>query len=301
MTRIRAAWLLPLELWHGLHYALPRHPLWAFDAFKPPATPAPESIPTWRLALIYLVVTIISGVAIVSWGLAGFPPETALLVGSTLAGAVFTRIIAVNIAHIAPLFDLLTLTPPGKAGAFWVLSARYLRTDERIGQAKQIIDTLHAGAALIIIPLMVINFLVMLSPTVQRFTTNESVLVLTINMGFWLILLRLDYLYAGVLAACAGMAAPTLTHTRLEAGLVALALFLLGQVSAYAAILLAGRLLIALEWAVLLQTVWWLESVVWLMVFIGVRAALMLGVFWSLAARLDTRPRALRHLIRASL
>lgn len=298
---MRAGWLLPLELWHGLHYALPRHPLWLFDAFKPPATPSPETIPTWRMALIYLVVTVVSSIGLVSWGLAGFPPETGLLIGSTLAGAVFARIIAVNVAHAAPLFDLLALTPPSKAGAFWVLSARHLRTDERIGRAKQIIDTLHAGAALIIIPLMVINLLVMLSPTVQRFTTNESVLVLTINMGFWLILLRLDYLYAGVLAACAGMIAPTFTHTRLEAALAALALFMLGQVSAYAAILMVGRLFIALESTLLLQNVWWIESVLWLMVFIGVRAALMLGVFWSLAARLDIGPRELRRLIRSSL
>jgi len=293
--------LLPLELWHGMHYALPRHPLWSFDAFKPPHEPAAEDIPMWRMALIYLVVTVVSSVSLVAWGLAGFPPETGLLVGSTLAGAIFARVIAVHIMSAAPLFDLLALTPSGKAGAFWVVSARHLRTDERIGQVKQIIDTLHAGAALIILPLMVINFLVMLSPTVQRFTTNESVLILTVNMGVWLILLRLDYLYAGVLAACAGMIAPTFTHTRLEAGLASVALFLLGQVSAYAVMLMIGRLLIALEVALVLRQVWWLESVAWLLVFIAVRAALMLGVFWSLAARLDITPRDLRLLVRASL
>lgn len=293
--------LLPLELWHGMHYALPRHPLWTFDAFKPPDTVSPDEIPTWRMAVIYLVVTVVSSVGLVAWGIAGFPPEVGPLVGSTLAGAIFARIIAVNITNAAPLFDLLALTPPSKAGAFWVLSARHLRTDERIGRVKQIIDTLHAGAALIILPLMVINFLVMLSPTVQRFTTNESVLVLTINMGVWLILLRLDYLYAGVLAACAGMVTPTFTHTRMESALAAVALFLLGQVSAYVLMLVAGRLFIALESALLLQNVWWLDSVMWLLVFIGVRAALMLGVFWSLAARLDITPRDLRLLVRASL
>ncbi len=292
--------LLPFELWHNIHYALPRHPLWSLDAFKPPLAPAAEDIPTWRMALIYFAVTVVSGVGLASWGVAGFPPEVGLLVGSTLVGVVFARVIAVSIIQAAPLFDLLALTPSGKAGAFWVLSARHLRTDERIGQAKQMIDTLHAFTALVIVPLTVINFLVMLSPT-QRFTTDEPLLAFTLNMSVWLILLRLDYLYAAISAACVGMIAPTFTRTRLEAGIVSVALFLLAQISTYAVMLILGRLLIALESALLLRRIWWLDSATWLFVFVSVRAVLMLGIFWGLATRLDITPRDLRLLVRASL
>jgi hypothetical protein len=299
---MRGVNLLPFDLWHSLHYALPRHPLLWFTPMhtRSPDTP-PQEPPLWWVLIIYYVMGVAAFALFIVWGLIGFPPETALLVGSTSVGALFTRSIATRISAESHLFDLLALTPSGLAGALWAICARHLRGDIHIGQAKQLVDSTHTFIALILIPLALINLLVMLSPFIQRYGPPDAVPIITLNMLFWLVLLRLDYLHGAVLAAFFGMIAPTFTRARLESGLVAVALFLLAQASIYALILAVGRLTIALEFHLTGQNLWWLASLTWVITFIIVRALAMLGVFWILAARLDVTRGDLRRLTKLSI
>ena len=295
--------LITRELWHGLHNALPRHPLlWYPLRSQDTQLEAPtfwiEFVPT---ALLMIAVVI----SIILWVAYGISPLTLVLLMDTYAGVMVTRGVTISMqrARDRGLLELMGVTPSGQMGAVWALMTRYLRRDQTLAGIHQAAAWLHATWMFALVPFGAL-VLVMLCSNIP---TNQSDFGAIFNQplsllnGFIVfVVMVMDYLGALVAGALVGMIVPSISSLRNESTYLAPLAYIGLQAVNYASLLMLHVILNS----VLSVPGWlngWSSSVAFIISFVIVREGILWGLCIVLARQMNTSVRDVLQIYRRSL
>ncbi|MBK8137698.1 MAG: hypothetical protein IPK52_18100 [Chloroflexi bacterium] len=299
--------LLTRELWHGLHHALPRHPLLWYplrhqDAARETPTFWLEFVPT-----ILLMIAVI--MSLVLWVVYGISPLTMvlllMLLMDTYAGVIVTRGVTTSMqrARERGLLELMGVTPSGKMGAVWALMTRYLRRDQMLAGLHQAAAWLHATWLFGLLPYAALVFVAFCSST--SFNQTEFAQIfnqpLSLLNGVCLFgIMIMDYLGALVSGALVGMIVPSIPGMRSESVYLAPLGFIALQAVNYALVL---AMHVAAN-AVLGVPGWlsgWTSSLTFMLAFVVVREGSLWVLCIVLARRMNTSVQDVLTIHRRSL
>lgn len=295
--------LITRELWHGLHHAMPRHPLlWYPLRSQDTRFEAPsfwiEFVPTGLLMIAVVV-------SLVLWIAYGISPLTLVLLLDTYAGVVVTRGVTISMqrARERGLLELMGVTPSGQMGAVWALMTRYLRRDQTLSGIHQAAAWLHASWMFALVPYGALMLVILCgsTPTNQAsfgefFSQPLSLLNGVIVLG----VMVLDYLGALVSGALIGMIVPGIAGLRTEATYLAPLAYIGLQAINYAALLMLHVIINSL----LSVPGWlngWSSSIVFMISFVIVREGILWALCLTLARQMNTSVRDVLQIYRRSL
>ncbi len=295
--------LITRELWHGLHHALPRHPLlWYPLRSQDTRLEAPtfwvEFVPTGLLMIAVVV-------SIVLWIGYGISPLTLVLLMDTYAGVVVTRGVTVSMqrARERGLLELMGVTPSGQMGAVWALMTRYLRRDQTLSGIHQAAAWLHATWMFALVPYsgLVLVMLCGNSSAVQTDFGSFFNQPLSLLNGFIVFgVMVMDYLGALVSGALVGLIVPSVAGLRAESTYLAPLAYIGLQAVNYAALLMLHVIINS----VLSVPGWlngWSSSIAFMISFVMVREGILWGLCLVLARQMNTSVRDVLQIYRRSL
>ena len=272
--------LITRELWHGLHHALPRHPLlWYKLRNQDVRMDAPsfwvEFVPT-----MLLMVAVVVSIGL--WVIYGISPLTLVLLLDNYAGVMVTRGVTVSMqrARERGLLELMGVTPSGRMGAVWALMTRYLRRDQTLAGVHQAAAWLHATWMFALVPYGALVLVMLCSNTTANPTDIGAIFNQPLSLLNGIIVfgvMVMDYLGALVSGAMIGMIVPSVSGLRAESTYLAPLAYIGLQAFNYAALLMLHVLINS----VLSVPGWlngWSSSVSFIVSFVAVRE----GILWAL-------------------
>ncbi|MBZ0282499.1 MAG: hypothetical protein K8L97_17295 [Anaerolineae bacterium] len=142
--------------------------------------------------------------------------------------------------HENNTYHLLSLAPPGPLGVSWAICTSALYRNREFDRFHIIVRT-SIVIALVIVSIVAGLTLMWQSAVVSRFPQPTMLTVLHfINLVCILVAIYIEYVQSAVLGCIVGMLIPTYADNRLDAGLYALGVFLLLQITAYFLTVLIG-------------------------------------------------------------
>lgn len=295
--------LITRELWHGLHHALPRHPLLWYplrseDARLEPPSFWIEFVPTGLLMIAVLI-------SIVLWIAYGISPLTLVLLMNTYAGVVVTRGVTVSMqrARERGLLELMGVTPSGQMGAVWALMTRYLRRDQTLSGIHQAAAWLHATWMFALVPYGALTIVLLCSNTPTNQTGFGELFSQPLSLVNGIIVfgvMVMDYLASLVSGALAGMILPGLGSLRAESTYLAPMAYIGLQAVNYAALLMLHVVINA----ALSVPGWlngWTSSIAFILAFVAVREGILYLLCSVLARQMNTSINEVLQIHRRSL
>lgn len=242
---------ISLTLWHGLHHALPRHPLLGSmsrlerRAHNPGLAPAP-----FRAGALHGWTPLLGVLIALQVGIVARRPEVLLLPIGLIAGLMTTVGISGRISQECEQgrYTLLGLTPSGWLGASWALATRYVGRDLTWTGLRQLIDRFHLLWLFVLFPVAGVAGLMLFTGSLRYrgpVAPLYDVLLLPLNGAALLLISRADFQYATLAGALIGIIAPTYAPKRPESALLAVALFLVARSTGYALTLALGLPLVS--------------------------------------------------------
>jgi hypothetical protein len=220
-----------------------------------------------------------------------------LLFNGTLLGAQWASVIAAELSRIRASgeWDLLSLAPVGALGTVWAAATGVLHR-EQIFRKRYARHVTILRVALTIV--VVISIGSLLDP---HTVSNDATLGVIVTVLFVLAASYVDYVQSVVLGTVVGLFAGTRTHSRLDAQLWALILFLALQIGVYLVTLIVGFGLlpsISLIGALGEAQRALLLAVLRLVLFVGSREFIIAALWNLLADDLNTNSGQLMSLVR---
>lgn len=295
--------LITRELWHGLHNALPRHPLLWYPLRHQDAQ---RAIPSFWVEFIPSLMLLVAAVgALALWAAYDISPLTLVLLLDTYAGVVVTRGVTASMqrAHQRGLLALMGVAPSGQMGAVWAVMTRYLRRDQTLAGLHQAAAWLHTTWLFALLPFTALVMITLCGSTSFNQTEfavifNQPLAVLNGAVIFGVMIM--DYLGALVAGALVGMIVPSYAGGRGETALLAPITFIGVQALTYALLLLVHIALVQL----LSVTGWlsgWSSSIAFIVSFVVVREGTLWALCALLARRMNTSVRDVLTIHRRSL
>jgi hypothetical protein len=290
-------------LWHGLHHALPRHPLlWYPLRSQDVRLEAPsfwiEFVPT--VLLMFAVV-----ISIVLWLAYGISPLMLVLLMDTYAGVMVTRGVTVSMqrARERGLLELMGVTPSGQMGAVWALMTRYLRRDQTLSGLHQAAAWLHATWLFALVPYGALVLVMLCSNTSAAQSDFGAIFNQPLSLLNGIIVLGvmvMDYLGALVSGAMVGMIVPSVSSLRAESTYLAPMAYIGLQAVNYAALLML-HVLINSALSVPGWLNGWSSSIAFIISFVVVREGILWALCLILARRMNTSVRDVLQIHRRSI
>lgn len=297
------------NLWHGLHYSLPRHPLLWYGALKNRIPQAPrinEDLFFWIQALLYVGFWFAGFLGLAIWIVVGFPVIILVMLPSLVAGIATTVGVGMRIMleRERGRHELMGVTPSGFLGASWVQATHYFRTSSIATNFKQLIDGFHITWIFMLLALFFIVTLTMSSPRAAvsgEFRLFYGDLISPFNAGLLLLIARGDYLYSVVTGALVAMIVPTFARSRADGYVMMVIGFALVQLVSYLLFLLSLILVIEVAASVFVSLAGWIVSVLSFGTFFVVREMVLYLTCWTLARRLNTTVHEVVNVFRLSI
>jgi hypothetical protein len=171
-------------------------------------------------------------------------------------------------------YELLCMLPGGALAAAWALCTGFLYYNRALRQASE------RHLAMIVVS-VVFGGLVSLAAA----ATPTMALRAASFLGLLIVWLCLEYAQSVVLGVVIALLTPTFTSNRIEAGVMNLALFLLAQVASAAISLVVGFSIRTGGWEIEV-----IRPLVSVLLFFGLREALIAAGWWLLLRRLSVAP-----------
>jgi hypothetical protein len=295
--------LITRELWHGLHHALPRHPLLWYPLRSQDARLEAPSFWIEFVPTVMLMIAVI--ISIVLWIAYGISPLTLVLLMDTYAGAMVTRGVTVSMqrARERGLLELMGVTPSGQMGAVWALMTRYLRRDQTLSGLHQAAAWLHATWLFALVPYGVLVVVMFCSNTPANQSDFGAIFnqPLSLLNGFIVFgVMVMDYLGALVSGALVGMIVPSVSSLRAESTYLAPMAYIGLQAVNYAALLML-HVLINSALSVPGWLNGWSSSIAFIISFVVVREGILWALCLILARRMNTSVRDVLQIHRRSI
>lgn len=223
------------------------------------------------------------------------PPFT-LFVGGFWAASISGSVIREHNAHT---YDLLCLAPSGSLAANWAIASGCLHRGDVFGALRfAMVVALTIGGLFLGLLAMVAVFLALrASPAATLVIALRTVTDLTIV----LVIFYIHYVQSMVLSALVGVLVPTLFQHRQDSPWLAFALFTAIQVGSYALFALFHVLVSPVferieptDWIAYVSV-----PVIYCLVFLLSREGIVLWLWHSINARLNTHPAEQQRLIRS--
>lgn len=295
--------LITRELWHGLHHALPRHPLLWYPLRSQDARLEAPSFWIEFVPTVMLMIAVI--ISIVLWIAYGVSPLMLVLLMDTYAGVMVTRGVTVSMqrARERGLLELMGVTPSGQMGAVWALMTRYLRRDQTLSGLHQAAAWLHATWLFALVPYGALVIVMFCSNTPANQSDFGEIFSQPLSLlnGFIVFgVMVMDYLGALVSGAMVGMIVPSVSSLRAESTYLAPMAYIGLQAVNYAALLML-HVLINSALGVPGWLNGWSSSIAFIISFVAVREGILWALCLILARRMNTSVRDVLQIHRRSI
>lgn len=288
---------LTLKLWRALNHPPATHPLFQRIVLLPGESK--RRFMSWAGIIIALVVSlgeIIPTLLLILMPILLF--FTGILYGLDCALRISS---AIAREHENNTYNLLSLAPPGPIAVSWTICTSALYRNREFDRFHTIVRT-SVIIALVIISIMAGISFMWQSAVVSRFPQPTLLTVLHyINLCCILLAIYIEYMQSAVLGCLVGMLIPTYANNQLDAGLYALGVFLLLQITGYFLAVFIGFSMIPGVYQMLGIVGFYAEislTIARLIVFFAIREGLIILVWRILIERLNVGSTELDYMIR---